>query len=104
MIYETVRALLKLQHKRIGDLERYVNVSPGYFSRGTKHGRIDFSLSKAKKVAEFFGISIDNLADDNFVEEVKTQAFQNEINELRTLIEEKQKQLDELERRTVCTF
>lgn len=94
MIYENINYLLKLQNRRVSELEKHLGVAPGYFSRAVKHGWIDFPLSKAKKTAEFFGISIDELADDGLYRKLR-------IEELRKEIEQKTKEITELERTSV---
>ena len=87
MIYENIKWLLKKSNRKIGELETYCGVSLGYFSRTSKHGSGDVSLSLAKKIARFFDISLDELADDQLALDRKIKELRAELDELEEMKE-----------------
>ena len=71
-----MKYLLKKKGMKIGELERHLGVTPGYFSRCT--GKKKISLVLMIMVADYLNVSIEKLLDDDF--EIK--AIDAEIAEL----------------------
>ena len=67
-ICRNVKYLCLIENVKIGDVEKEIGVSKGYFSRTGKDAS-DFSLCKAYKLAHFFVIPIDNLINFDFCRE-----------------------------------
>ena len=59
LIYDNIRRLCRERKVKMYQAERYAGVSPGYFSR-MKTGK-SISLCRIQKVAEYFGLKIDDL-------------------------------------------
>ena len=60
IFYNNLKRLCKKQNKRMQDLERFCNVSKGYFSRSTKE-KININVAIFFKVKEYFGVEIEEL-------------------------------------------
>ena len=86
MVYENTRALAKLNHRKISDIEREIGVSAGYLSR-VKRG---FSIEHVAKLAQIFSVTIDDMTYGNYWEKYK-QDFA--VNELKDAIRRAQKSM-----------
>lgn len=84
-ICNNAKYLALIDNKPIGDVEKAIGVSVGYFSRTLKHG-VNIPLAKVVRLAEYFKIHIDFLIYRNY-----------EVEYLDRQIEVMKSRLDELE-------
>ena len=62
-IYRNVKALCKLNHEYMRDIEKMAGLSNGYLARTVKNG---ISLYHANIIAQHFGVTIDDLMNKEF--------------------------------------
>lgn len=84
-ICNNVKYLALIENKQIGEVEKAIGVSVGYFSRTLKHG-VNIPLAKVVKLAEYFKIYIDSLICHDY-----------EVDYLDRQIEVMKSRLDEIE-------
>lgn len=81
-IGENVRYVAKHKKMLIGDIEKQVGLSPGYFSReGTK-----ISAEKLYEVSKILDVSMEDLITDRLREKIileKIEELQKELKEVR---------------------
>lgn len=75
---ENIDFLIKINDKKIGEVETAIGVSLGYFSR-IKNGLFDLPISKVIRTAEYFSVSVDSLIHSNF----KAEYLKKQIAELQ---------------------
>ena len=77
-----VKFVCKEQDKKIGDLEDYVGVSKGYFSRvGVSVNNIN--LITAVRASEYLGITLDDLVKGTLMVDYRIQMLEEELQKLR---------------------
>lgn len=62
IVYENIEALAKLHNQTVPDIERAIDVSPGYLSRA-KNGTKRLSIDLCCKVADYFKVSLYDLTN-----------------------------------------
>ncbi len=77
-IYENVKALCKMNDKNMGYIETEIaGVSVGYLSREQKN----ISVKCVYNIAEYFGITVNNLIEKDYWEEYKQTLAEKELND-----------------------
>ena len=66
-LYENIAFLIRLRNKKISEVELEIGVSVGYFVR-SKINNVDMPISKAASIAEYFGVTIDELINNSYEE------------------------------------
>ena len=61
-ICRNVKYLCLMRGLKLGEIEKAIGVSVGYISRTHKEAS-DFSVCKAHKLAEYFGLAVDHLIE-----------------------------------------
>ena len=90
MIYLNVKGLCKLKNTKIGLLESKIGMQTGYMSRIGK-GAVNISLKATFEIAEYFGITIDELIHGDYKLEILEEEIQETLERLKVLQKEKQK-------------
>lgn len=80
-IAANARFLCKYQKKNIGDMEETVGVSTGYLSR--VKGKATLTVDVGYALAEFLGVSMDNLISPALAKQARIAELEAELNELR---------------------
>lgn len=89
-----IAAIARLKGVKIGDIEKYAGVTPGYLSRVKKTGHMEFS--KAIAMACYVGERIDKLYQNDYVSFVERDKIMSELEQVR-------KQKEELENKLAKT-
>ena len=89
-----ITAIARLKGMKIGDIERYASVAPGYLSRVKKTGRME--LSKAIAMACYVDERLDKLYMNDYASFVERDRIVSELEQLR-------KQKEELENKLAKT-
>lgn len=66
--YDNIYEIIDSKKLKIGELERAINVSVGYFSR-RKQRKNEMPLDKAYEIANYLGCSLDYLCNNDLVKE-----------------------------------
>lgn len=83
--YSNVQCLIEREGCYIGEVEKAIGVSVGYFSRSRKHDT-KIPLISAYKVSQYFGVSLEDLLTQNYREvliEEKIKKLQCELDDIR---------------------
>lgn len=89
-IYANVKSLCKLKNTKIGLLESRIGMQTGYLSR-IGNGVVNISLKTTLEIAEYFGITIDELIHVDFKIKTLEAEIQEATERLKVLQEEKQR-------------
>ena len=84
-INSNIQCLIEERHIPVSDVEKAIGVSVGYLSRLKKHN-MNLPITKVAKLADYFNVTIDNLAYCDFrigTLERKIQCLQNELATIR---------------------
>lgn len=65
-LHDNVDALIKLHNKQIGEVEKAIGVSVGYFGRTWNNRSFDLPITKVVAIAEYFGIELNDLIYGNY--------------------------------------
>lgn len=95
-IYNNVKFLCKFFNINIGDLEKKIEVSPGYISRIAKSGK-DIGITKAQAICEFFCITIPELIENDYEAIYEKQLLKEELAFVEKRENEIRKRLVELD-------
>ena len=88
-VCESAKYLCKLDKKNLCDLENELGVSKGYIAR-CKKGMKHLSIDCCCKIADYFGVTVNDLISNNYVDKMKLL----QIEELKKKIEELEKEMD----------
>jgi len=79
-LYFNAKAIAKMNGIRIDNLEHSCGMSNGYLSRVAKSGK-GLDIIKIHMIADFLGVTIDDLITKNYWEEYKSRIAEMEITE-----------------------
>lgn len=76
-LYSNIKALTKMKGLKLGEVEKAVGISVGYFSR---HKAVTSTV--LVKLSDILEVSIDDIIKGNFVDEEQRQKMRNELHEI----------------------
>ena len=85
--YRNVRLLIKSNGMKIGDVERSINTDPGYLCKAEK-AKSEIGIIKAKRLADMFNVSIEDLMSKDYANEYEKQLIVQEMEKLKARYEE----------------
>jgi len=80
-LHDNIDFLIKINNKKIGEVETAIGVSIGYLSRSKG---CDLPISKVIRTAEYFNVSVDSLIFSNF----KAEYLKKQIAQLQSELAE----------------
>lgn len=93
LLVENIRYLCKITNTKIGELEKRIGISAGYFSR-LSHRNSDITINILYQVSEIFSISMNDLVEKRLGREQRIKELKEELAKLE---EELAKLEEELE-------
>lgn len=84
-IVENIKTIARVNGIKLGELERGIGLSIGYFSR-VKHGK-GISLYTAYRASQILECSLDIICDPNTANRLRKQAIMKEIDALKAELE-----------------
>ena len=76
--YQNVKLMAKEKGIKMKDIEKYLGVCSGYFSRNRKNNNVA-GIDKAFILAEFFGVTVEELLSDTLEKKLKAPAVKADL-------------------------